>query len=94
MILMVWRLRFLKDRLRNKLFRWLGIVPKDDFLGYVDSVHKVLSAYERFSKSTSLFCNVVAEKMGIRFDGEKVTGDESGKSEDEIEQEYRDRGMI
>lgn len=102
MILMVWRLRFLRDRLKNKkngdrlrnrLFRWLGVVPSDDFLDYVESVHTVLSAYERFCKSTSLFCNVVAEKLGIRFDGERVTSDD-GKSEREVELEYRDRGMI
>ena len=83
-----------RDRLRNKFFRWIGITPYDDYQEFNDSLMKVLNSFERFTKASSIFSNAVAEKLGIRFDGEKVTEDYNLKSDKDIEKEYRDRGMI
>jgi len=84
----------MRDRLRNKFFRWMGVTPRDDFVFYTDNVVKVLESFERFSKASSLFSNVVAEKLGIRFDGEKVVEDLEIKSEEDVRKEYSERGMI
>ena len=83
----------MRDRLRNKFFRFIGVTPHDDFLGAMDDIMKVLSAFDKFTVATNKFCNIAAERMGIVFDGEKIVEDNS-KSEKDIENEYRTRGMI
>jgi len=83
----------LRDRLRNKLYRWLGLVPRDDFIQVNNDVFNVLESFERFTKASNMFCNIVAERLGIKFDGKKVVED-NVKSEEAIEDEYRSRGMI
>jgi hypothetical protein len=84
----------MKDRLRNKFFRWVGITPRDDFIYFTESVVKVLESFEKFTKASTIFSNAVAEKLGIRFDGEHITEDFEYKSNKEVQKEYSERGMI
>ena len=42
-----------KDKLRNKFFRWVGVVPYDDFEWYADEIMNVLEAFERFTHGSS-----------------------------------------
>jgi len=68
-------------------------VPRDDFILVNNDVFKVLESFERFTQATNGFCNIVASRLGFKYDGEKVVDDKS-KSEEDIEDEYRNRGMI
>jgi len=71
-----------KDRLRNKLFRLIGVTPIDDFEYNADDVMRVLESFEKFSKHSALFSGVVAQKLGIKFDGYKdVSKEEDLKDE-------------
>ena len=83
----------MRKRLRNRFFRWLGVVPYDDFQAYIDDSFKVLESFEKFTRSTHGFCNVVAERLGIRFDGEKVVYDEKTEVARQIDED-RSRGII
>ena len=84
----------MKDRLRNRFFRWIGVTPDDDFIEYNEDVMKVLESFEQFVKASSSFCNIVAGRLGIKYDGKNDIVEEVGKSEETIEEEYRERGMI
>ena len=91
---MIRRLKFLKDRLRNKIVRLLGGMPRDDFNMFTDDLFKVLNSFENFVKATSNFSNIVATRLGIHYDGNTDTVTDIGKTNEEVEEEYRDRGMI
>jgi hypothetical protein len=61
------------DRLRNRLFRWIGVTPVDDFEdtldafdAYVADVWKVLESFEVFTRKTATFAGVVADKLNIK----------------------------
>ena len=71
-----------KDRLRNKVFRFIGVTPMDDFEYNADDVICVLGSLEKFSKHSALFSGVVAQKLGIKFDGYKdISKEEDLKDE-------------
>lgn len=67
-------------------------MPYDDFWEFHDSVFKVLSSLERFSKVTQLFCTGVSKHLGIRFDGEKV--ESIGLSDDDVVDDNISRGVL
>ena len=78
---------------RDYLLRWMGIMPRNDFILYADDVFKVLHAMENFTKQVSIFSNEVSKKLGIQWERGKIIEFE-GKTEKDVENEYRERGMI
>jgi len=54
-----------EDRLRNRLFRWIGVMPLDDFDWYANDVMGVLESFEKFTFSSSRFNAVVSKKLGL-----------------------------
>ena len=54
-----------KDRLRNRVFRAVGVLPLDDFDLYANDVFHVLETLDVFTKRTSNFAKVVAKKLNI-----------------------------
>ena len=51
--------------MKNRFFRWIGVMPYDDFDYYADDVMNVLEAFERFTMVTRSFNEMVANKLGI-----------------------------
>jgi len=71
-----------QDRLRNKLYRFLGICCRDDFLWYTSDAMKVMESFEHYTKVNTGFNNIIAAQLGIVFnkDGKIVPV----KSDDDI----------
>lgn len=81
------------DSFRNRFIRWFGGVPIDDFNKFTDDMFKVLGSFEQFSKSTSVFCSIVSDRLGFRFENGAIIDDKVKTSED-VEREYVERGMV
>lgn len=82
---------------KSRFLRWLGVMPLEDFKDYAESIYKVLVSLENFSKACSGFNDVVATKLSIKYDAKTnrvVEVKPLGKSEEEVEREYSERGMI
>jgi len=71
-----------KDRIRNRFFRWVGLLPIDDFDWYADDVMKALETFETFTQRTALFASIVAKKLDI-----KNVGDEMDKMKEKTDSE-------
>ena len=61
-----------EERLRNKLYRRLGIFCFDDFNLYADDVMNVLEAFELFTKRTAKFSTIVASRLDINDLNEEI----------------------
>jgi len=70
------------DRLRNKLFRLIGIAPRDDFSWYTNDAMKVMESFEHYTKLNTGFNNMVAKQLGLVFDkdGKPISKVESTES--------------
>ena len=56
-----------RSRLRNRFFRWLGLLPTDDFVEYADDVFEVLDAIEKFTKRSTMVTNEICKEIGVVF---------------------------
>jgi len=61
-----------RDRLRNKLFRFLGLCPDDDFMKiyddivfFADNVSKLNVEFKQYGKAQDLFNRLVAERLHL-----------------------------
>jgi hypothetical protein len=78
-----------------RFLRSLGVVPRKEFMTCMDDILNVLKAFETFSLNVDTFCIIVSKRLGIEFhDGKPVMVHGSSKSDDDVEEEYRSRGMI
>lgn len=72
--------------------RRFGFTPRVDFMLFTSDVINVLSSFESANKAITNFCVALSSKFGVKFqDGVMV---ECMKSSDDVEREYRERGMI
>ena len=72
----------------NSIYRWMGILPYDDFEEFEKSLMKALEGFERFAQSVTVFNGIVANRLDIKHPKAKV------KKEKQLEKEVNQRGMF